>query len=74
MSPEIMTAEKRRPWSAISEELDRLQGFDQNVYAEVLALLDRLNLLEGDNENCAPNWTIDTSLRGPTLRRRIKIR
>jgi hypothetical protein len=46
-----MTAEKRRRWSGISDELDRLKGFDHNIYTEVLALLDRLDLLEEDNES-----------------------
>jgi len=51
MAPELMTAEKRRIWSGISEELDRLKGFDRNVYTEVVALLDRLDLLEEDNQD-----------------------
>jgi hypothetical protein len=46
-----MTDEKRRRWSGISVELNRLSGFDHNVYTQVLSLLDRLDLLEVENEN-----------------------
>jgi len=51
MAPEMMTAEKRRIWSGISDQLERLDKFDHNVYTEVLSLLDRLDLLEEDNQD-----------------------
>jgi hypothetical protein len=51
MAPEMMTAEKRRRWSGISDQLERLDKFDHNVYTEVLSLLDRLDLLEEDNQD-----------------------
>jgi len=51
MAPEMMTAEKRRRWSGISDQLERLDKFDHNVYTEVLSLLHRLDLLEEDNQD-----------------------
>lgn len=46
-----MNAEMTRRWSGIRSELERLKGFDHNVYTEVLSLLARLDLLEADNDN-----------------------
>ncbi len=45
-----MNDEMTRRWSGIRQELDRLKGFDQNVYAEVVSLLRRVDFLETDNE------------------------
>ena len=51
LAESTMTPEMRRRWTGIRSELGRLEQFDRNVYAEVVSLLARINLLEADNED-----------------------
>ena len=49
-SPGKNVSEGRR-WGGISRELERIKRFDENVHAEMTALLARIDLLEADNHN-----------------------
>jgi len=45
-----MDPETQRRWSEIRDELDRLKTLDPGVYAEVVALLTRMDALQDDND------------------------
>ena len=59
-----MTTETTRRWDGISRELGRLKNIDQNVYAEVVSLLARINLLESDNDALRAELSANSRFEG----------